>query len=93
MKKSDIIMGLLGGTLAVIVTSACFPSETSLEGGKYAGKLEECNRQGKTLCESIACENQERARAGRFPRDVPKHCTGSMPVLTLDAGIKEGGDQ
>jgi hypothetical protein len=52
----------------------CFPSETSLQGGKYAARLEECNRNARDLCESIACENDWRANAGRFPRAVPTHC-------------------
>ncbi len=60
--------------LVLISMTSCFPSETSVEGGKYTVNLEECNRTARNLCESIACENDWRARAGRFPRAVPAHC-------------------
>jgi len=94
-----ILLGVIAGLLAVlfssIVNGCNFPSEPILAGGKYTFNLEECNRQAKTLCESIACENDWRAMAGRMPRDLPLHCKVEKSLLKYkDAGSEnEGGDQ
>ncbi len=88
--RGDYVWGLVGGLLAV---AACFPNETALEGGKYATRLEECNRQSATLCESIKCENEWRGRAGRFPREVPAYCRTINSETTVTIVRDAGDDQ
>lgn len=93
---ATIILGIVGGVLTVVVSSAingCFPSEPVLAGGKYTFNLEECNRQAKTLCESISCENDWRAMAGRTPREVPQHCKLQKVIAKYQDAGTEGGDQ
>jgi len=94
----DLVWGIVGGIITVLVTAyfmGCFPNETTLEGGKYATNLEECNRTAKTLCDSIKCENEWRARAGRLPRDMPKHCQSfdKAELKTLLESIKDAGGE
>ncbi len=89
LRKSDLFWGLLAGVIAV----TCIPNETVLEGGKYDAHLKECNIKARTLCESIACENDWRGRAGRFPREVPNHCrplhSETSVFIYKDAGDEE----
>lgn len=66
--KVDIAWAMLAGTLAVCCAA-------SMSAAKYTANLEECNRNAKSVCESIACENLYRAAEKRQPRIVPVHCT------------------
>lgn len=67
-----------------LTVNACSPSsDVALKGSLYSTKLEECSRVSATLCASIACENHERAIAGRFPREVPGYCK-----VTKDGGAE-----
>ncbi len=54
----------------VLVMVSCIAVDAS----KYAANLEKCNREAKTLCESIACENVYREAEQRKPRTTPAHC-------------------
>lgn len=87
--KIDIIWAVFGGICTLIFCAIVYGcgNETVLQGGLYAGNLEDCNKQAKNLCDSIACENHYRLAAGRLPRDVPAHCS------IKDAGVKETGSE
>ncbi len=61
-------------TIVVMSAVSCGPSPVALEGGKYSVGLEECSRTASNLCESIACENDLRAKSKRPLRTVPAHC-------------------
>jgi hypothetical protein len=92
----DIMFGIIAGILAVMVCTVmqgCFPSEPVLAGGKYSFNLEECNRRAVTLCESVACENDWRALAGRMPREVPLHCKLNKVITKIQDAGAEGGEQ
>jgi len=81
MKSSNLGLAAIF-TLAV---AACWAgSETDLKGADYAKRLQDCNKTARNLCESIECENRNRAAGGRFPREVPPHCRPAL--ATKDAG-------
>ncbi len=88
--KRILAMGLAGVLFGLLLVGvgACL-GEVTLQGGKYTVAMEECNRTGKNLCESIACENHTRAAAGRLPRTVPPHCKSNAGI-GLDAASESG---
>ena len=73
--KIDCVWALVAGTLAACTGAA-------ISGAKYTANLEECNRNAKNICESIACENLYRAAVNRPPRIQPVHCV-----------LKDGGNE
>lgn len=62
--KVGLAFLVFGGFVAM---HACVPHQAARPAA-YSVELEECNRKAKTCAESIACENNVRARYGRPAR-------------------------
>lgn len=65
-----------GETMRALLTIAAISCMPVLDASGYAAKLEQCNRESRSLCESIVCENRVRLAAGREERRIPSHCSG-----------------
>jgi hypothetical protein len=78
----DIAWALLAGAIAVSCWSLSCGSNVAVDAARYSTNLEECNRNAKNLCESIACENHYRAAEKRPLRAIPPHCA------ITDAGVE-----
>ena len=66
--------GLLSVAVVLALVGGCAAAEAERKGAEYGVALERCNRVSTTLCASIACENIERADAGRPARALPTSC-------------------
>ena len=63
---------MLPTTIAlVLLVAAC---HTVAKPAAYGAELAECSRTAETCEQSIACENETRARYGRPLRDATKGC-------------------
>lgn len=81
MKSSNLGLGV---AFALAVAACWAGADTDIKGADYAKRLQECNQGARNLCESIECENRNRAAGGRFPREVPTHCRPAL--IAKDAG-------
>lgn len=68
-----ILMSLIVGLVACSNSTTPSPA-TLVKVTDYGIELEECNRTSTTCAQSIACENDARARHGRPLRDASKGC-------------------
>lgn len=74
-----LLIGLF--VLLVRVLAGCSAAGSpEAKAGVYEAELVACNRTATSLCKSILCENDSRARHGRPPRELPASCVdGGVP--------------